>query len=163
VRFCRALATALAKENYLFERPITVKAGMAPGLPLATAQSAYAGTIMKGRIFQAFGNWVGTDMTIDFMCMAGPDASKKTTAFSNPTPPKNIVLNWKKGKQLKEPLKKALETAFPNLKVVIDISDKLIAPQDQVGFYANLDQFGDYLRRITQSVVGGKGYTGVGF
>ena len=37
---------------------ISVYAGMAPGLPLATIEAQYAGLIARGMILPAFGNWI---------------------------------------------------------------------------------------------------------
>ena len=48
----------------LMKNPIMVYGGMKPGLPLATAQSRKAGLLMSGRIWKAWGNWIGTDMSI---------------------------------------------------------------------------------------------------
>jgi hypothetical protein len=44
--------------------PITIYGGMRPGLPLATQQARKAGLLMEGQIKKAWGNWVGTEMSI---------------------------------------------------------------------------------------------------
>jgi hypothetical protein len=54
--------------------PIVVNGGMMPGLPLATLQSVKRGTLLTGRIFRAWGNWIGTDMSIGIQFqVAGAD------------------------------------------------------------------------------------------
>lgn len=44
--------------------PIMIFGGMKPGLPIATYQSAHAGLLVNGTIARAWGNWVGTEMSI---------------------------------------------------------------------------------------------------
>lgn len=44
--------------------PISVWGGMMPGLPIATAQSVHRGLLVQGKINRAWGNWVGTEMSI---------------------------------------------------------------------------------------------------
>lgn len=48
-------------------KTITIYGGMAPGLPIATAQSKYQKFLIQGQIYQAFGNWVGTDMSLTIL------------------------------------------------------------------------------------------------
>jgi hypothetical protein len=48
----------------LMGKPIIVYGGMAPGLELATLQSKKAGLLLSGQIIRAWGNWLGTDMSI---------------------------------------------------------------------------------------------------
>jgi hypothetical protein len=54
----------IKQTNGLIKCPIIVHAGMDPGLPIASAQAPKAGLIMQGSIQKAWGNWVGTDMSI---------------------------------------------------------------------------------------------------
>src|SRR5688572_13631719 len=49
--------------NNLNFKNIMIKGGMGKGLPLANPKQA--GPLVAGQIIQAFGNWVGTDMTLD--------------------------------------------------------------------------------------------------
>src|SRR5262249_10576948 len=51
--------------------PITVKGGMGKGLPLANPSQA--GVLVKGTIFQAYGNWVGVNQTLDIKMIPGTD------------------------------------------------------------------------------------------
>jgi hypothetical protein len=48
----------------LMGKPITVYGGLAPGLELATLQSRKAGLLLQGQIIRAWGNWIGSDMSI---------------------------------------------------------------------------------------------------
>ena len=146
--------------NYnLINEPVSVSGGFSAGLSLAKPQQR--GILGTGQIFQSFGNWIGTDMTLDLVFLPGVTAP--TSAGPNPTSvPKNIVLNWKKGQSLAQPLRQALQTAFSSIPIgALNISSKLIAVQDQIGYHANLDQFALYVRRITQDIINDNRYPGV--
>lgn len=43
---------------------IAVYGGMMPGLPIANYQAAHRGLLVTGKINRAWGNWVGTEMSI---------------------------------------------------------------------------------------------------
>ena len=150
-------ATQLANKN------VTVMGGMQQGLPLANAQAPEAGSLLKGYILQAFGNWVGTEMWLTLI-MIHVDAPTTPPPPNAPNPPpRNIVLNWTKGTMLKTALQTALMTAFPKQQLSINISDKLVAPQDNVGFYPTLRELNDYLRDVSQQIMTGQSkYQGVG-
>jgi len=50
--------------GFLIGKPIAVFGGMRPGLPIATAQAPKAGLLMQAQIIRAWGNWIGTEMSI---------------------------------------------------------------------------------------------------
>jgi hypothetical protein len=54
----------------LIGRPIVVMGGMRDGLPLATLQARKRGKLVDGLISQAWGNWIGTDMSIGMKFVA---------------------------------------------------------------------------------------------
>ena len=128
---------------------IAVYAGFQAGLPLAKPQQS--GLIIAGTILQAFGNWQGTDMTLDFVITA--DAGTRGN-------PKNIVLNWKAGTTLASALGNTLLTAFPNAKQQISINPKLVLAHDETGYYATMTQFCQDLKVISSAAIGGT-YPGV--
>lgn len=130
-------------------KQIKVFGGMQKGLPLANP--AQSGLLVQGYIFQAFGNWIGTDMTLDFIIQPGTG-----TVAS----PKNLSFNWTKGTKLAEAMKTTLSTAFPDMKQDIQISDKLVLDYDSPGYYQTLTQFATYIEQISRSIVGGD-YPGV--
>jgi hypothetical protein len=139
----------------LYGQQFTMKAGMQAGLPLANA--AQSGVISNATIFRAFGNWILTDMTVDFILQ--PSGSVGTPPGTGPHPvskPQPIILNWKKGQPLIGALQQALSTAFPNFKIAMNIG-KYIAPSDQIGFHHGLANFSYFLRRYTQMLSGKDG------
>jgi hypothetical protein len=76
--FIRLYGVSLAMLNQasqLAGKGIKVHGGMFPGLPLATEQSAHSGLLLQGQIQAGFGNWQGTDMTLDLLLSVGPGSS----------------------------------------------------------------------------------------
>lgn len=117
---------------------IVMKAGMQAGLPLANPKQA--GTILVGQVFQSFGNWEGTEMTLDFVV---------TASIYGPTSPGNLVLNWTAGMELSTALLNCFAVAYPTYPTVINISSNLVAPEDHKGFYTSLDSLASWLRQYT--------------
>ena len=147
----------IAKANALFNKSIVVRGGMAAGLPLANP--AQAGILAQGLIVRPFGNWYMTEQTLDLMFSAS--SATNGQPGSNPKPANNhIVFNWKKGAPLQGALQQALQTAFQGFNLNINLSKQIVAPMDHVGYYANIQQFAEYLRRYSQQLIGG-GYDGV--
>jgi len=125
-------ASNLAGLNFL------LKAGMAPGLPLANP--VQAGIILHGNVFQAYGNWQGTNQTIDLIVNPGLNQS----LFDLPVP-----FWWPAGSSLDEAIDAALSAAFPGFKTEINIDSNLTLANDEAGYYQNIWQFAAYLKGIT--------------
>lgn len=144
--------TDIAQAANLNNMAIQVFAGMQKGLPLANP--AQAALIAQGFIFQAYGNWIGTEMTLDLQIKPG------TGTQANP---KNIVLNWKKGQQLADALRSTLSTAFPNYganNIKINISPNLVLTADEPSYHETVPQIAQYLKALTQTLIGGD-YPGI--
>lgn len=129
---------------------IKVYGGMSAGLPLANPQQN--GLLVSGQVIQAFGNWIGTDQTLDLILAA---------AAGTYVEPLNFVLNWQAGQSLADALKTTFSIALPSAKQDINISPRLVLNHDEVGYYETLTQFAQYLQPLTQSIVTDKGYAGV--
>jgi hypothetical protein len=130
----------------------TLMAGMAKGLPLATAQAPQAGLIAQGQVFQSFGNWEGTSMSLNLIFNASITA-----------PGQPIVFNWMAGTPVAQALAVTLTQAFPKFKQKINIGN-LVLPENQAGVYENIQQFAGVLTGITQAkgrAVFGDMYSGV--
>ena len=139
----------------LLHKKIDVYVGMTNGLPLANLQTPQQGLLFSGEIFPALGNWVGTEMTLDLFLYPGTDPGQHTR-------PKNIVHNWPAQTPLSQAIKNTLKTSHPDLKTNITISDKLILPYADLGFYNSIGQFAQYLHAISMSILGKqKGYAGI--
>ena len=140
----------IAQSNDLAGCKIEVYGGMQKGLPLA--KPAQAGLLVQGVVSQAFGNWVGTEMSLDLIVVADAGTSEA---------PKNIVLDWKKGATLSDALSSTLTNAFPGSTAKINIDPGLVATQDQQGFYATMTQLNSYLVSASKGIIKRDGYIGV--
>lgn len=140
----------ISQASDLNGKSIAIYAGMQKGLPLANP--AQAGLIVQGTIFQAFGNWIGTDQTLDLILQ--PDTG-------TPDSPRNIVLNWKAGTPLAQAIAATLSTGFPGFTANINISPNLVLSYDAVGYYQTAGQFAQWLKNMSASIIGGATYQGV--
>lgn len=128
---------------------ILLKAGMSKGLPLANP--AQAGTILQATVFQSFGNWQGTNMSLDLICY--PAAAQDG---------QNISWDWRAGTTLASALLNTFRQAFAQYTdMVIAAKNITVAdlqlPYDECGCYFNLQQFSGYLQEHTQAI-GAKTY-----
>ena len=141
----------IAQSSQLNGAGAAIYAGMAPGLPLANSLAGKRGLIAQGFVFQAFGNWINTSQSLDLIIYPGTGTNES---------PKNIVLNWKAGTPLAPALRSTLAVAYPNAKIEIAISADLVPPGDQVGAYATIEQFAEWLKGYTTNLLKGD-YRGV--
>lgn len=132
---------------------IEVYGGMQAGLPLANPSQS--GLLVRGGIQPAFGNWIGTDMTLDLVISLPFQTGQPSVPGAA-----NVVHNWKKQTPLKDALQSTLTTAFPTLTPKININPKLILAYDDIGFYQTIEQYSQYLNNITKNIIGGT-YPGV--
>lgn len=135
----------ISQASDLNGKNISVYAGMYPGLPLATAayNDNQTGLIFSGMIQQAFGNWVGTDQTLDFIVQA---------SLGTNDVPRNISPNWKAGTPLSQAVDQTLATAFPEYARNISISPNLVLANDEPGFYGSLLEYARYLKQISLNI-----------
>lgn len=138
-----------AEGTFLY-KSVAIYGGLQKGLPLANPNQI--GLLVQGSIFQAFGNAIGTDRTLDLIIY--PDFGTNAT-------PKNIVLDWKANTPLRQAVENTLKTAFPKIKRQINISDDLVLNSDQPGYYNTLEQFSAFIKQASVSIVGGGTYQGV--
>lgn len=140
----------ISQATNLNGKNIAVYLGMQKGLPLANP--AQAKLVFSGVIFQAFGNWIGTDQTLDLIINPG---------IGTPTDPKNLIHNWKKGTKLSDAIKTTISTAFPGYAVDAAISPDLVFTQDDQGYYETIEQFAEYIRSRSKTIINTPDYNGV--
>lgn len=150
----------IAQANNLKNKNIKVYGGMQKGLPLANPQQS--GLLAQGYIQQAFGNWIGTDMTLDIVVLPGSGSSSNPGGVGTLAAPKNIVLNWKAGASFSSAVQSALQTAFPGYTVNINVNSGIVRPNDEVGYFPTLEQFSQYAKQTSQDIIKTSGYAGVG-
>lgn len=117
---------------------LTLKAGMKAGFPLVNP--AQAGTIVTGQVFQSFGNWEGTEQTLDFVILP--------SIYTNGTPG-NFSLNWPAGTTLATALQQCLSTAYPGMTISMNISDNLVNSSDQPHVCGTLEELAQQLESWT--------------
>ena len=127
-----------------------LKGGMGKGLPLVNP--AQQGTLLKGQVWQSFGNWEGTEMTLDFVVNPGGYDS------SNPG---NFVLNWQSGQPLSAALQNCLAVAYPNVPLSINISNQLVRSEVEVHHCGTLEELAQYVHEVTSGQFLGPTYPGV--
>jgi hypothetical protein len=143
----------ISQSNDLVNSAVELFVGMKPGLPLATeASKLQSGVVLRGNAFQVFGNWVGTEMTLDFVV----SGVAKTGQQMNP----QLVLNWPKGTSFKQAVTSMLSMLYPDYNIVVDVSRSLVSKEDQHTRWSGLDEAGPGLRDLTAGIVG-HGYPGV--
>lgn len=132
-----------------------MKAGMAKGLPLANPNQR--GLILKGKVYQSFGNWQGVNMSLDFIIQP------ETGGWESDQ--KNWVLDWKKGTTLKEALDTSFNTALgktiPSLNMDFSLSPNLVATKDEALYCSTLTQFSQQVKDLSKSVNKSANFNGV--
>jgi hypothetical protein len=149
------ISQAMNLANPSAPKNITVSAGMQKGLPLANP--AQSGVIAQGYIIQAFGNWVGTDMTLDLVIAPGTGP----VGVGSAKKPANIVLNWKAGTPLSDALKTTLGTAFPGYTMDINIDPSLVRQYDTVSYHNSLIDLSKLVKQVSSDIAKGTNYSGV--
>lgn len=149
----------IVQSNDLNNFNIAVYGGMQRGLPLANPKQN--GLLFAGTIYQAFGNWVGTEQTLELIMVPGPGAPGSAGGTGTIDDPKNITHVWKKGTYLKTAIDQTLRTAFPDYTPDIQIDPNLIYTEDDVGFYQTVEQYAQYINGLSKAIIGGTTYNGV--
>lgn len=120
---------------------LSVSGGMKAGLPLANPNQA--GVLLRGQVFQAFGNWEGTDMRLDLIVYP----SRYTI-----DDPGNFILFWNAGQSLAEALTATLTTAYPEMPISINIGDNLVFDYPEAHYCATLEELAQLVADITHDV-----------
>jgi hypothetical protein len=139
---------------------IKIFGGMGKGLPLANP--GQAGLLFQGSVQQSFANWIGTQMSLDFVLTApiiaggtGASASIATSGVDQGSGyPANIQIDWPAGTQLSTAVQNTLKTAYPGYTIVVKISANLVVPSDQHDQRANLTSFATWLKAYSRDIIG---------
>ena len=167
-----SFATNLNNKN------ISISAGFKPGLPLATQASAYQeGPIVVGFILQAYGNWIGNNMTLNLVVSPGQAAQTTSTAtttaqqpavasaiatppLGSPQQPTDFSFSMPVGMSLATAIKNTLTTALPNFtRPIIDIKN-IVAPGPRNFVRRSLAEFAQTIKELSKQIEGGS-YRGV--
>jgi hypothetical protein len=145
-QFAPRIVNGVQQPGMTFE----LKGGMGQGLPLANP--AQQGTLLKGQVWQSFGNWEGTEMSLDLVINPGGFDS------SNPG---NFVLNWQANQPLGAALQNCLAVAYPDIPLSINVSDQLVQSETEVHHCGTLEELSQYVQEVTNGQFLGATYPGV--
>jgi hypothetical protein len=148
----------ISQSSYFTGCQIAIYGGFTDGLPLANAQMAHQGLLCNALIFPGVSEWTGTELSLTFFLKPNMGNS------GGPTKPVNIIHNMPKGTPLSQAIYQALYTAFPGVPVNAAISPNLTLNYDDKGFYQSLEQYMDYVKTLSHSILGTpytSGYQGV--
>ena len=124
---------------------LTMKAGMKAGFPLVTPSQA--GTIISGLVFQSFGNWEGTVMTLDLVLYP---------SIYTPTNQGNLMLIWPQGEKLSDALTHCLQVAYPDLPISMNISSDLVQNHDEHHASTTLEDLATFVGDYTEQNFNGR-------
>jgi hypothetical protein len=150
--------------NNLVGKNISISGGMKAGLPLAKPQQS--GLLFQGTIFQSFGNWIGTEMTLDLVVMPGTSNATQIGSTGTVGAPRNIVLEWQGGQTMAAALETCLARAFPNYKRVINLDSRLVRPSNispAIDSHAvpTIQGLAQYCRQVSFDIIQDPDYAGV--
>jgi hypothetical protein len=147
------LASTLNSKN------ITISAGMRAGLPLANEQVAASpmrsGILFQGTIFQAFGNWQGTEQSLDLIVTTHLSAAPQVAPVKN----KPIVFSCPLGGSFQSSISQAMAAAGITSKISVS---PLLTPAEPIIFQAGgINNFARSLMDQSQRIVNNPNYLGV--
>lgn len=137
------LADLQQAQNF-FGSIIAVRGGMQAGLPLAIPQQS--GLLIQGKVFQAFGNWIGDDMNINFVIV--PSGNTLDT-------PGNFSFMWAKGQALSTAIQNTLQVVYPSstYKIRMNIGNKYATSQPIADKKSTLTEFAQFIYSLTNGAV----------
>lgn len=145
----------IAQANNLTNKKIAIFGGMSKGLPLANP--AQQGLLVQGYIYQAYGNWIGTDMTLELVIAAGEGPN----GMGSPAVPRNITLNWKKGRTLGSAVKDALGSAFSGFAVSDSTAANIVRNNDETSFHPTVGSLAQYVKQASKAINKDPNYQGI--
>lgn len=154
----------IAQSRNLANQSVSLSGGMGKGLPLANP--AQAGLLIKGTVWQAFGNWQGTNMSLDLVIMPGTGQTAPALP-GDPLPAKNLVWNWPANTPMSTAIQQTLKSGYPNYSVNLNISANLKRPNNEWAVFQNLTQLAEHVNATSRDILGqtngsGQPYQGVG-
>jgi hypothetical protein len=149
----------LNKAALLNYKNITIRAGMKNGLPLANEQANASpsrnGIIFQGSIFQAFGNWQGTEQSLDLVIttqlVARPQDEPKRAL--------PLIFSCAKGQSFSEAISQAMQAA--GIVSTIEISGSIVATEPIIFRADTLGSFAQTLDAQSRRMSGDPLYLGI--
>lgn len=133
----------LTNAQQFYGMNMIIKGGFQTGLPLANPKQA--GLLISGMIWQSFGNWEGTEMTLDFVIQ--PSGYNADT-------PGNVVLLWTKGSELGTALSNCLSILYPGVPLNINLAAGYVLNHDEIHTPPSLESLSTWLKQYTKRKFG---------
>lgn len=124
---------------------IEIYGGMAKGLPLANP--AQAGILIKGTVFQCFGNWLGQETSLELFIVAKPTNV-------------NLAYKWPKGGSLEAAVRQVLNIAYPAASVTGGFDPSLVYTEEQPFAYQNMAQLAKFVFDTSKTINTSPNYLG---
>lgn len=144
----------ISQASNLNGKNIWVYGGMQASLPFANPNQS--GLLFSGRIFFAFGNWIGTDMTLNLVVRTGVVSQPKGTGGQSLDANVNFVHNLPAGQPLQTAVQQTLKTAMPGYTIKVNISPNLVLPYTDTGYHQTMSQYARYIFDLSKGIMGGK-------
>jgi hypothetical protein len=146
------ISQATDLNNHSFE----LRAGYTNGLPLANLQVKNQGVILSGNILPCFGNWIYNELSLEMFVVP----NLQSGGIGGPTNPKNIVHNMPANTPLSSAIQQTLSAAFPNSTINVNINSALKLSYPDWGAYQSLEQYANYIKALSHSILGTPDTTG---
>lgn len=134
---------------------IKIYGGMGKGYQLAKPDQA--GLLVVGSVFQAFGNWMNTDMSLNLLIQP----------FSTPLTDTNypkLVWHWQKGQKITDAIRQTLNGGMSGYSLDFSgVSNDLTAGSYDAGFYGDVTSLAINIRDISLHANPADGYQGIRF
>ena len=130
---------------------VSLSLGMTNGLPLANANQV--NQVFSGKIFQAFGNFQGTNLSLDLIIIP---------ATGSPQYPVNLAFNASKNQSLGNAAAISIRNAYSNyFKVVDNSSQDIIWTEGTWGTFSDLHAMAQKLNAMSKVVNTDPNYAGI--
>lgn len=133
---------------------IKIYGGMGSGYQLS--KPSQSGLLLVGSVYQAFGNWVGTNMSLNLLVQPFNETVTETD------PPK-FVWHWEKGQAIQDAINKCITSALPGYECKFAISNNSLATHDDLGFYSDFNSIASVILNASRSVNKSTDYYGIQF
>lgn len=133
---------------------VTIYGGMGSGYPLA--QDGKPGLLIEGSVFQAFGNWLNTDMSLNLLIQP----------FGVPIDDTNypkLVWHWPKGGKISTAIQSMIAAAMPSYKCSFNLINDLVSGSDDLGYYPDFGSLAQVILEVSQHANKTVGYQGIKF
>lgn len=134
---------------------VKIYGGMGKGYPLAKPDQA--GLLVVGSVFQAFGNWMNTEMSLNLLIQP----------FSTPLDQTNypkLVWHWKKGQSIKDAIQQTFANGMSSYSLDFSgVNTDLTAGSDDVGFYGDVSSLAQNIQNISLAANPDDSYQGIRF